>query len=181
MASPPHTKFLEQFKVAAAEGAMVELKLRLLADKLPSLQRLAHAQQLEDIEKEMAIHFAKTLSEDEKRTLALCRELRNKILHCNFSAVRERLSDLGAEPQSAGVRRIDLAGVKANELRATVEQAIAGNQGTLASEARTKQPGSVFGWLLEAGAAGDFLRAANAFRNAAAIVDRLASEGGYGA
>ena len=179
MASSPHTKFLEQFKVAAAEGAVVELKLRLLADKLPSLQRLAHTQQLEDIEKEVAIHFANALSEDEKTTLALCRKLRNKILHCNFSVARERLSDLGVEPKSAGVRKIDL-GANANEVRAKVEQAIAENQGTLVSEAPTKQPGIVFGWLLEAGAAGDFLKAASAFRNAAAIVDRLASEGDHG-
>jgi len=35
--------------------------------------------------------------------------------------------------------------------------------------------GSVFGWLLEVGQAGDFNQAAGAFVRAAAIVDRLAT------
>lgn len=180
MASPLFVEFFEQFKVAAGEGALVELKLRLLADKLPLLQHLAHAQQLEDIEKEVAIHFATKLTDEEKDILALCRKLRNKVLHCNFSVARERLGELGAEPQSAGVRKIDLGGVGASGIRAKVEQAIVQNQGSLVSETPTKQPAGVFGWLLEAGAAGDFIAAASAFRNAAAIVDRLASEGSHG-
>ena len=181
MLSPPHAAFLEQFKLASGEGAAVELKLRLLADKIPTLQRFAHAQKLEDIENEIAQHFDYALSEAEKSTLALCRKLRNKILHCNFSVARERLVDLGAEPQSAGVRKIDLTGISANEIRTKVEQAIVQNQGTTVSGAPSTQPGSVFGWLLEAGAADDFQKAASAFRNAAAIVDRLANEDGAGA
>jgi hypothetical protein len=35
-------------------------------------------------------------------------------------------------------------------------------------------PGSVFGWLIEVGQAGDFIQAVDAFRRGAAIVDRLA-------
>ena len=37
--------------------------------------------------------------------------------------------------------------------------------------------GVVFGWLLEAGGAGDFAKAAEAFTRGAAIVDRLAMSG----
>ena len=181
MLSPPHAAFLEQFKLASGEGAVFELKLRLLADKIPTLQRFAHAQTLQGIENEIAQHFGHALSEAEKSTLALCPELRNKILHCNFSVARERLADLGAEPQSAGVRKIDLTGIGANEMRAKVEQAIVQNQGTFVSGSPTTQPGSVFGWLLEVCAAGDFQNAVSAFRNAAAIVDRLASGSGTGA
>jgi len=174
-------QFVEQFKVAAGEGAAVELRLRLLADKLPSLQHLAHAQKLENIEKEVAIHFATKLTKEEKEILALCRELRNKILHCNFSVARERLNDLGAKPQSGCVRKIDLGSMGSSGKLAKLEQAILQKQGSLVSEAPTKQPGSVCGWLLEAGNAGDFTAAATAFRNAAAIVDRLAEESCHGA
>lgn len=181
MLPPPHAAFLEQFKLASGEGAVVELKLRLLADKIPTLQRVAHTQKLEDIENEIAQHFGHALSAAEKNTLALCRQLRNKILHCNFSVARARLSELGAEPQSARVRKIDLTGMGANEIRAKVEQAIVQNQGTLVSALPTTQAGSVLGWLLEAGAAGDFQNAVSAFRNAAAIVDRLANVSGTGA
>jgi hypothetical protein len=38
----------------------------------------------------------------------------------------------------------------------------------------TTVPGNVFGWLHEVGVAGDLLKAVQAFRDAAAIVDRLA-------
>jgi len=44
----PSEIFFVQYKAAAAEGAAVELKLRFLADKIPALQRYAHAQNLED-------------------------------------------------------------------------------------------------------------------------------------
>ena len=181
MLSPPHAAFLEQFKLASGEGAVVELKLRLLADKIPALQRFAHAQKLEDIEDEIAKYFGHALSQAEKDILALCRKLRNKILHCNFGAARERLTDLGAEPQSPGVRRIDLSGMDTNGIYAKVEQAIVHSQGTFVSASPTTQPGGVFGWLLEAGAAGDFQNAVSAFHKAAAIVDRLANRCGTGA
>jgi len=38
--------FLKQFKSAAAEGAVVELKLRLLAGKIKELQKYAHQRRL---------------------------------------------------------------------------------------------------------------------------------------
>jgi hypothetical protein len=40
--------FLDAFKVAAAEGAAVELKLRLLAGKIPALQGFAYQKKLRD-------------------------------------------------------------------------------------------------------------------------------------
>ena len=183
MLSPPHVVFLEQYKFASGEGAVVELKLRLLADKIPSLQKFAHAQNIEDIENEVAQYFGQALSEDEKSILALCRQLRNKILHCNFSVAREKLVELGAEPKSTGVKKVDLNGLNAAQILAKAKQAIAGNQGTFehVSESATTTPGSVFGWLLEVGVAGDLLKAVSAFRDAAAIVDRLAIEGSQGA
>jgi len=177
MLSPPHAAFLEQFKRASGEGAVVELKLRLLADKIPSLQKFAHAQKLECIENEVAQHFGQALSDDEKSTLALCRQLRNKILHCNFSAAREKLDELGAQPHSAGVKQVDLRGLTPSQMVAKAKEAIAGHQGTFdyVSELAATTPGGVFGWLLEVGAAGDLLKAAQAFRDAVTIVDRLAS------
>jgi hypothetical protein len=46
--------FLGPFKAAAAEGAVVELKLRLLAGTIPALQKYAHQKVLKDIEAELA-------------------------------------------------------------------------------------------------------------------------------
>jgi hypothetical protein len=41
--------FLEPFKAAAAEGAVVELKLPLLAGKVPVLQKYAHKKELGEL------------------------------------------------------------------------------------------------------------------------------------
>ena len=86
--------------MAAADGAVIELKLRLLADKTPGLQEYAHVQKLEDIEAEVARHFGSSLSEADKKTLSLCRQLRNKVLHCNFRAARDKLEELGRRDTS---------------------------------------------------------------------------------
>src|SRR5271165_2838126 len=105
--SPIMELFLERFKAAAAEGAAVELKLRVLAGKVPGLEKYAHQKHLEDIEGELAKHFGAALSVEEKETLRFCRQLRNKVLHSDFYAMREKLKELGQQPGRAGVTKID--------------------------------------------------------------------------
>jgi hypothetical protein len=168
--------FLPEYKAAAAEGAVLELKLRLLADKVPALQSFAHAQRLEDIETQIAQHFGAALTDEKKKTLGLCRTLRNKILHGNFHAAREKLTELGIETQRGGVKTVDLVGLSNNQMTEKITHAIAGAPGSYEPVADTeaKAPGSVYGWLLEAHTAGDFRQAVGAFQQAAVIVDRLA-------
>jgi hypothetical protein len=48
--SPILTFYLDSFKAAAGEGAVLELKLRLLAGKVPTLRKYAHQQNLGNIE-----------------------------------------------------------------------------------------------------------------------------------
>jgi hypothetical protein len=67
--SPAMAMLLEPFKVSAAEGAAVELKLRLLAGTMPALQKYAHQRHLEDIEGDLARHFGDSLSPDENEIL----------------------------------------------------------------------------------------------------------------
>jgi hypothetical protein len=95
--------FLEPFKAVAAEGAVVELKLRLLAGKVPALQKYAHKKELGEIETDLVKHFDGSLSAQEKETLRLCRQLRNKVPHSDFRAARGKLNELGVETQSGGV------------------------------------------------------------------------------
>lgn len=175
----PSDIFVEQYKAAAAERAIVELRLRLLADKVPALQNHAHAQKLGDIETRLAWHFGSALSEEDKRTLALCRQLRNKVLHCNFRATRDKLEDLGTETRRSDIKKVVVSGLSGPAVVAKIRGAVAGLEGTFEYVADTSStdPGSVFGWLLELGAAGDFRKAIDAFRNAAAIIDRLSADG----
>src|SRR5580693_1700670 len=83
--SPILAFYLDSFKAAAGEGAVLELKLRLLAGKVPTLRKYAHQQNLGNIEDELATHFGDALSVAEKDMLRLCRQLRNKVLHSDFT------------------------------------------------------------------------------------------------
>lgn len=165
----------QQYKVAAAEGAIYELKMRLLADEIPELQQAAYDRNLGDVEKLIIKHFDGSLSGDEKNTLELCRELRNKVLHCDFLAARDKLTSLGVEARRGNVKRADIRGLSGAEMTEKIGAVIADTPSTFEYVADTKaRPGTVFGWLLELGAAGDFSRAKECFVRAAAIVERLA-------
>lgn len=166
--------FLPAFKSAAAEGAAVELKMRLLAGKIPALQKHAHRIVLKDIEAGLIEHFGAALSDEDKETLRLCRQLRNKVLHSDFRAARDKLSKLGIASSPGGVVKIDLSVVTAAEVAAKIEAAKAGIEGVRVADTLSTDAGSVFGWFLEAAQSGDFAKASAAFKSAAEIVDRLA-------
>jgi hypothetical protein len=171
----PREIFEQQYKAAAAEGALYELYMRLLADKMPELQQSAYGERLEDVEGLIVVHFASALSEDEKNHLKLCRQLRNKILHCDFHAARKKLDELGANPQRGQARRTDISGLSGRQMAEKITRALANASGSSAYVADLgSRAGTVFGWLLEAGGAGDLAKAADVFARGAAIVDRLA-------
>ena len=100
-----------------AKARWLELKLRLLAGKVPTLRKYAHQQNLGNIENELATHFGDALSVAEKDMLRLCRQLRNKVLHSNFYAARGKLGELGIDTQSGGVKMIPLPVATVEELR----------------------------------------------------------------
>jgi hypothetical protein len=85
----PREIFEQQYKAAAAEGAIYELRMRLLADKVPQLQQSAYQERLEGVEGLIVVHFASALTDDEKSLLTLCRQLRNKLLHGDFRSARK--------------------------------------------------------------------------------------------
>jgi hypothetical protein len=132
-------------------------------------------QRLEDVEGLIVVHFSSALTEDEKNHLKLCRQLRNKILHCDFHAARQKLEELGANPQPGNVRRTDISGLSGREMTEKIRSAVANAPGSSQYVADLgSRAGTVFGWLLDAGDAGDFAKAADSFARGAAIVDRLA-------
>jgi hypothetical protein len=172
--SPILAFYLDSFKAAAGEGAVLELKLRLLAGKVPTLRKYAHQQNLGNIEDELATHFGDALSVAEKDMLRLCRQLRNKVLHSDFYAARGKLGELGIDTQSGGVKMTPLPVATVEEFAKKIAGARAGTEGTNVADTLSTDEGSVYGWFFEAGAAGDFDKACDAFKRAGAIIDRLA-------
>lgn len=166
--------FLDAFKEAAAEGAAVELKMRLLAGKVPALRKHAHVKVLKDIELGLINHFGAALADEDKEKLRLCRQLRNKVLHSDFRAARNKLSELGVGSWPAGIVKIEVPVVTVAEVTNKIEAAMAGSEGMRVAETLSTDAGSVFGWFLEAGQSGDFAEASAAFKSAAEIIERLA-------
>lgn len=145
--------------------------MRLLAGKVPALQKYAHQRELGEIETDLLTHFANDLSAQDKETLRLVRQLRNKVLHSDFRAAREKLRELGIQTQSGGVRKVDLPEPTVAEATRKLLAAKERKEGTPVSDTPSTE---VYGWLLEAGASGDLQRASDAFKRAAAIIDKLA-------
>jgi hypothetical protein len=120
---------------------VVELKLRLLAGKVPALQKYAHQKRLEDIEDELAVHFGDALSDAEKETLRLCRQLRNKVLHSDFRAARDKLNELGVATERGGVVKIELPLVTIAEATRKIEAAKAAREGTRVADTSSTDGG----------------------------------------
>jgi hypothetical protein len=147
--------------------------LRVLAGKVPGLEKYAHQKHLEDIEDDIAKHFGPVLSDKEKETLTLCRQLRNKLLHSDFYAMREKLRRSGAERGAGGVIKVDLPVATIEEVEKKIASVKAGTEGIFVASTGATGDAGVYGWLMEVGQAGDFEKAAEAFKKAQAIVDRL--------
>lgn len=76
---------------------------------------------------------------------------------------------MGIKTRRAGTKKIELPVVTKEELA----KKILGGEGTPISALPSKE---VYGWLLEVGQSGDLERAKDAFKRAAAIVDKLATD-----
>lgn len=167
--------FLDAYKVAAGEGAAIELKMRLLANKIPALRGFACAKNLEDVESHIVCHFAGELSEYDCQTLRLCRQLRNKLLHCDFHAARNRLNELNVPSGQGGVRQMDVSGLSGHQIEERIGAVVSGarNIARPIADASSTKDGGIYGWLLELGCADDFTKVIEAFKAAAVIVARL--------
>ena len=70
--------------------------------------------------------------------------------------------------------KIDIPVASRAEISQKLRAAGAGVEGTFVADTLSTDSGSVLGWFLEAGNAGDFQKASIAFKGASAIVDKLA-------
>ena len=162
-----------QFKAAAGEAAGVELSMRMLADKVPELRAFAHSK-FEDIEVEIIKHFGALLSDDDAKTLSNSRALRNKILHCDFKAARNKLDELGLSPQRGVVRRGTISpSTSAEEIQQRLRSIAEGQGGELVSNTSGRGRGNMFGWMMELAAGNGFVLARDAFMRAGTIIERL--------
>lgn len=149
-----------QYVTVAGLGAMVELRLRLLASKTPELERYAHDQNLEELETRVFDFFSKYLSEADKAFLKDARGLRNKILHSDFKSSAKKTENItGTKSEALSVYAMKIS---TGETRPVSEM--------------SKREGGVFGWLLECAQTGVFQQAAQVFKRADALYNYVSFE-----
>jgi hypothetical protein len=141
----------------------------------PAIQKAAYKADLKDVEQLIVKAFSSALSDEEKTLLEQCRQLRNKLLHCDFHALRKKLAEQGAGSQRGDVKRVDIAGLSGTRMAAKIREVATGAPGSFEYVGETPaKAGTVFGWLFDAGISGNFKEAASSFARAAGVIDRLA-------
>lgn len=170
-----HTEmFLEKFKVAAGEAALCELRLRLLAGKVPALVDCALNPKSFEVEKRVKDHFKEVLSEEDLQLIEKSRQLRNKLLHGDFQQARQKLQELGRPQRSGGVRRINFdRGAEAAGMVKALAEGLSGERGQLVADSASTQEGTVYGWLLEVASSGDLREANDIFDRMTVLLNRL--------
>lgn len=168
----------QQFKAASAEAALFELRLRLLAGYTHVSAAMPINANLSVVCDQILTSYALSLTDNETQHLKRACQIRNKLLHCEFSSNRKKLNDINPKVRDGGISCVEIDTKSPSTISSHVRAAIAGaspNQKRVSStNTRTLQ--DVFGWLLESQSGGDFDESIQVFAEAMQIVLRLTQD-----
>jgi hypothetical protein len=156
----PSDIFIEEFGNVAAIASIYELKLRLLADKTPALKEKSHAHRLEELEDAFITHFEKMLTPDGITLLKTGRQLRNKVLHGDFSVAAKKVEEL--KPGS-----LKKDGVLSVKLDTGTSKFVSGTD---------SRDTGIFGCLLECKTSGLFDQCRDIFAKMVGIIAQISHE-----
>jgi hypothetical protein len=165
----------QAFKMTSAEAALFELRMHLRAGAIPATRALPIDSKLSCVLDAFLKHYRSVLSAPEVIIIEKACALRNKLLHCEFSAARQRLNELNPQAHAGGVIALDVAKLDPPAIINKLDQITLGQDTGQSAVANTKtrKLSDVFGWLLESQGAGEFDEAARVFREAMSVLDRL--------
>jgi hypothetical protein len=182
MSHPLVEQAFKEFAEVGRLAVIVELKTRLLANKIPEIQSYAHANRIAETEAALLPYLKekKLISEGEKEHLEFSRKIRNKIFHCEFESAVDLIEELRGRPLASGV----VTGAKLDELDGTtILDKIMGFaktvqekreiKGTFKVEKTTTKEAGVFGWLLEALAKGLLNEGQQVVNESLVVLDRV--------
>ena len=161
-----------RFKLASAEAALFELRMRMLAGTIPGIQDKKIDVNLATVQQRVCQHYHQKISAEEIELLRLACMLRNKLLHCEFSTARDKLDEINPQPQprDGGVARLDFG----NDLGKTLDMIAGHDVGQYAvAGTTTRTLRDVFGWLNECQSSGEFDEAASVFARANSLLEQL--------
>lgn len=163
------------FKAASAEAALFELRMRLRAGAISTTCDLEIETKLAAICNYILNYYKAALHDTDEKVLQRACNLRNKLLHCEFSVARQRLSEINPKARRGGVTMLDVDSLDGAAILNKLHQVKLGRDvGQKAvAHTKTKKLKDVFGWLLETQGAGEFDEAAHVFRDAISVLERL--------
>jgi hypothetical protein len=150
----PSDYFVEQFGYAIGRASCFELKMRLLAEKTPSLQASSFSAALTSLGKDIVSEYASALTHDERRLLETLPGIRNDLLHVELGRAQRRIKAL----MDAGIAK---------------EEAQSSEMDRATDPSTTQR--TLLGWLIEAGSSGSLRDAADLFFAGIVTVERLMS------
>ncbi|HPI40815.1 MAG TPA: hypothetical protein PLJ21_08410 [Pseudobdellovibrionaceae bacterium] len=171
-----------EFSEVGRIAVVVELKLRLLANKIPHLQDFALAQRIYDTESAVLPYLVGQglISDAEKKHIESSRKIRNKIFHCEFESAVRLIEELRGNELSPGI----VTAAKIDELPgdnildkilgfANAVQSGTSTSGVFKVEKSTTQEAGIFGWLVEAMAKGVLVEGQKIANESLIVLDRV--------
>ena len=172
----------DAFSEVGKHAVIVELSMRLMANKIPELKAYAHANRISETEAALLPYLVEKnlMTEAEKSHLEFSRKIRNKIFHCEFETAVKLIEELRGKPLQKGI----VTGAKIDELEgkdilekilnfASGVQSGKAVKGSFKVEESTTVDAGIFGWLLEAHAKGALNEGISVVRESVSVLDRV--------
>ncbi len=182
MSHPIVETAFREFAEVGRLAVVVELKLRLLTNKIHEVKDYALAKSIAELESALMPFLLEKglISEPEKRHLELSRKIRNKIFHCEFETAVALIEELRGTPTPTGI----VTGARLDEISgdtildkvfALAEAAQTGKttKGVFKVDATTTQDAGIFGWLVNALSKGVLQEGQKAAAESIAVLDRV--------
>lgn len=166
-----------RFKLASAEAALFELRLRALAGTIPIVQDYKIDENLAKVRDAVVAHYQSKLTAEETALLNRAVTFRNKLLHCEFSTARQHLNQIDPKARDGGVVKADIAGLDTPAMREKVTGLVSGADVGQIPVARTTTATlkNVYGWLFECQGFNEFDEAAQVFAKINQILEQLST------
>lgn len=182
MSYPPIERAFTEFAEVGKTAVLIELKVRLLANKIEGLQQYAYAHHISETESALLPYLVDNgfISVLEKEHLEHSRKIRNKIFHCEFESAVKLIEKLRGQPLPSGT----VVGANISELPgtnilekimnfATAVQTGQEVEGAFKVDHTTTKKAGIFGWLIEAHSKGVLEEGQKIAQESLAVLDRV--------
>lgn len=165
----------QSFGHLGAQAALLEIKLRFLANKEEALEKSSFEYKASKTEQAVVEHFisAQLMTTEEAQLLKAAREIRNKFLHGSFDeavALVEKFH--GSKMPGPSVQMFRPKGDQ-SDFASSIQDMLNGKSVTTPVASLSLKEAGHFGWFLQACQSGAFDAGSTIISKAIAVIDRI--------